>query len=93
MSLAHPYPTLRSRIDAASSRSGTTTIRAGVSGVRPHDSRSFSERYRGTEFASPVRPEAMTPEPFISKGRAFVLVSAAAVMTILAATVLMPTPG
>lgn len=93
MSLAHPYPTLRSRIETAQSRSGTTTIRAGLSGVRKHDPRSFSERYRGTEFASPVQPEATAPEPVFSKGRSFVLVSAAAVVTVLAATVTMPTPG
>jgi hypothetical protein len=84
MSLAHTSPSLRSRIYAA--QHGLTTIPAGPSGVRPPVVGSYSERYRGTQYSSYVEQRPVRSEPRVSNGRLFVLLSGAAVTTVLVAS-------
>jgi hypothetical protein len=80
MSMAHPYPSLRSRIEAT--RTATATLPAGPSGVRPRTTESYAERYRGTEYSTLADTGPVATDPVVSKGRMFVLLSSAAVTVV-----------
>ena len=85
MAIARPYPTLRTRASLRTRilehQQGQTTIPAGRSGIRKPDERTFSERYRGTDFETHVE-KVVVSEPLMSRARTVLLVSASAVAVV-----------
>ena len=86
----HPRtrPSLRTRIVEAQSRA---TYSVDRSHFTPRRQGSFVERYRGTEYETPVTV-LVVREPLLSRGRSFVLVVGAAAVGI-AGVLLAAAPG
>ena len=89
MSLARTYPSLRTRIV----QQQAWTIPADIGGVtRPKPIASYTERYRGTEFASPVGPPMARRAKPDTRGRNFVLLWGTAIVSV-AGVVLVAMPA
>jgi hypothetical protein len=83
MTLARTFPTLRSRILEVQSRRAYT---ADPFRITPKPVVSYTERYRGTQYATP-RPAPATPQPSVSRGRVFVLLSGLGAVAFIACIV------
>lgn len=80
MTMARTFPSLYTRIIEERTRA---TIPARQIRPTPATVQSFTERYRGTEYETHFTMPRVTPEPLVSRGRAFVLLAGIATSTLL----------